>query len=170
MVFYAATVYFSGVLWPKLQEYAGAVCSSAGSLTLEKQGRTGMIRRIMTYPKIRYAFAEIVRENYLSPYLPRPLTMGILQAAHGRAVITPGHRFSYAPGFPLKSVGGREKVSLAPAQVVATGMPLPASRLPLIAGQPGLSPPKAIVMAAGLALLAVQVLYLQYGIFHFQCA
>jgi len=54
--------------------------------------------------------------QFLAVFATHPRQEGILQAAPGRAVITPQTPFySYAAGFPLKSVGGREKVSLTPA-------------------------------------------------------
>ena len=61
-----------------------------------------------------------------------PLTMGILQAAAGTAFISPPGRTNRAgQGSPL-SAGGREKVSLAPAWIVADRMPFLSLKLPLV--------------------------------------
>ena len=71
--------------------------------------------------------------------------MGILQAAAGTAFISPPGRTNRAgQGSPL-SAGGREKVSLAPAWIVAVRMPFLSLRLPMIRSESV----AAFVVAAG---------------------
>ena len=71
--------------------------------------------------------------------------MGILQAAAGTAFISPSGRTNRAgQGSPL-TAGGREKVSLAPAWIVAVRMPFLSLRLPMIRSESV----AAFVVAAG---------------------
>lgn len=72
--------------------------------------------------------------------------MGILQAAAGTAFISPPGRTNRAgQGSPL-SARGREKVSLAPAWIVAVRMPFLSLRLPLVRSESN----NAFVVAPGL--------------------
>lgn len=96
----------------------------------------------------------------------------MMQAALGRAVITPRYRclkeLAHTAGFPLKSVGGREKVSLTPA-LSSRPECLSGSKV-CVDRSDSLSHHllEAIVMAAHLMSLITRVSYLQYRIFSCQ--
>jgi len=65
----------------------------------------------------------------ISPYLPRILGAGILQAAGGSGIIAPlvppFARVAHTAETPPESLGGREEVSLYPCLLSRTGLPQP---------------------------------------------
>ena len=113
--------------------------------------RAEKVRAVITYGALRRGCPYYVLKLMFPPHLPRAPGDGDIAGRPWRDCHNSAASFATcAAGFPLKSVGGREKVSLSPALSSRPGVPLPGLRLALIARTACPSPPKAVVLAARL--------------------
>ena len=131
----------------------------------KKSSRADLVGAVVTYGALRRGCLDFSVTS--SPlYLPRIPSGGDIaghpwQGCHNSAASFK----SYAAGFPLKSVGGREKVSLTPA-LSSRPECLSGSKV-CVDRSDSLSHHllEAIVLAAHLMSLITRVSYLQYRIF-----
>ena len=131
----------------------------------QKSSRADLVRAVVTYGALRRGcFDFSVTSSPL--YLPRIPSGGDIAGRPWQGCHNSAASFkACAAGFPLKSVGGREKVSLTPA-LSSRPECLSGSKV-CVDRSDSLSHHllEAIVMAAHLMSLITRVSYLQYRIF-----
>ena len=131
----------------------------------QKSSRADLVRAVVTYGALRRGCLDFSVTS--SPlYLPRIPSGGDIAGRPWQGCHNSAASFkACAAGFPLKSVGGREKVSLTPA-LSSRPECLSGSKV-CVDRSDSLSHHllEAIVMAAHLMSLITRVSYLQYRIF-----
>ena len=112
----------------------------------------------------------LFRFDAVPPYLPRaPGERGILQAAPGRAVITPQHRSERVPQGSVSSLWTGVSKCHYPPRSHRARCAKPGPGLTLIARPACPSPPEAGGLGGASCAAGTRVLCLQYRVFNFRC-